>query len=622
MGFERVAGICATTRGFKDFSAEPSNYDCDLFAPLFARIAALSGRTYTGTVPAGRGRACASRSRPTSRSACSPTTPAACRCAISDGILPGNEGRNYVIRRILRRAALYGRQLGLATGFFEELVAPVVESLGGVFPELRRQEADPAPRDPVRGGELRAGPGARPASASTRPRRPGALPGPGRLRALRHLRLPARPDPADRARARPDRRRRRDSRRSWTSSASAGRAAQKKEVIVAATEGGRRGRAGPDRLHRLRARPVEGHARDPGRRGPGRRTDVFLVFDRTPVLRRDGRPGGRHRPRARRGPALEIADTVKDKSGRHLHRVARRRAACPPPGAPAELSRRPRAPARHPAPPHGDPPAALGPAQGARHARPPGRLAQRARPAALRLLALRGGDARPAPRDRGAREPAGPRQREGRGLRGRIRQEARGHPRLLRREIRQGRPRRRHRRLQPRALRRHPRGEHGRDRPRQDRPRGRDRRGHAAHRGRRRRRGLPLRAPGVRHGRVRRRSSLGAPRERPRGQARRPARREGGVREAADARSSRGPRRASPGDIAAKARRGRRPEVRRPPRSPSNRPTRCAPSGSQVLAKLGEGVVVLAAVIGDKAAVVGLLLRRRPSRPATTPARS
>ena len=61
-------------------------------------------------------------------------------CAIADGILPSNEGRNYVIRRILRRGILYGKKLGLQTGFFEQLVGPVVESLGGVFPELKQRE--------------------------------------------------------------------------------------------------------------------------------------------------------------------------------------------------------------------------------------------------------------------------------------------------------------------------------------------------------------------------------------------------------------------------------------------------------------------------------------------------
>ncbi len=139
MGFERVAGIHATTKGFKDFSADPSNYNADVFAPLFAKVTALSGRTYRGTVPTKREglseqenidvafRVLADHARCVS-------------CAIADGILPGNEGRNYVIRRILRRGILYGKKLGLGAGFFEQLVAPVVESLGPVFPELQQQQ--------------------------------------------------------------------------------------------------------------------------------------------------------------------------------------------------------------------------------------------------------------------------------------------------------------------------------------------------------------------------------------------------------------------------------------------------------------------------------------------------
>jgi len=139
MGFERVAGLCATTRGFTDFTAEPSNYAADLFAPLFAEIAALSGKHYTGTVPTRRDhlseqeqidvafRVLADHAR-------------CLTCAIADGIMPGNEGRNYVIRRILRRGILYGAKLGLKTGFFEKLVAPVVASLGPVFKEVAEQE--------------------------------------------------------------------------------------------------------------------------------------------------------------------------------------------------------------------------------------------------------------------------------------------------------------------------------------------------------------------------------------------------------------------------------------------------------------------------------------------------
>jgi alanyl-tRNA synthetase len=60
--------------------------------------------------------------------------------SIADGIMPGNEGRNYVIRRILRRGILYGTKLGLKPGFFEQLVGPVVESLGDVFPEVKQQQ--------------------------------------------------------------------------------------------------------------------------------------------------------------------------------------------------------------------------------------------------------------------------------------------------------------------------------------------------------------------------------------------------------------------------------------------------------------------------------------------------
>ncbi len=141
MGFERVAGIHATTNGFKDFSAEPSNYNADVFTSLFDVIAQLSGRTYARTVPARREglgeqektdiafRVLADHARTVS-------------CAIADGILPGNAGRNYVIRRILRRGILYGRKdLGLATGFFEKLVPAVVASLGTVFPELKQQQS-------------------------------------------------------------------------------------------------------------------------------------------------------------------------------------------------------------------------------------------------------------------------------------------------------------------------------------------------------------------------------------------------------------------------------------------------------------------------------------------------
>jgi len=139
MGFERVAGIIGTTRGFTDFSQPHSNYKSDLFQPYFDQIEALSGKKYTGTFPASRVKMseqelidCAFRVLADHIRTLT--------CSIADGILPGNEGRNYVLRRILRRAVLFGRRLGLTPGFFESLVDPVLATVGGVFPEIRQQE--------------------------------------------------------------------------------------------------------------------------------------------------------------------------------------------------------------------------------------------------------------------------------------------------------------------------------------------------------------------------------------------------------------------------------------------------------------------------------------------------
>lgn len=138
MGFERVAGILATTNNFTDFSKPPSNYDSDLFTDLFADIEKLSGRTYGYTLPANPEklseqelndvvfRILADHIRTLAFS-------------IADGILPGNDGRNYVLRRILRRAVMWGKRLNLPSGFFTKLVAPLVAKMGAFFPELLAQ---------------------------------------------------------------------------------------------------------------------------------------------------------------------------------------------------------------------------------------------------------------------------------------------------------------------------------------------------------------------------------------------------------------------------------------------------------------------------------------------------
>jgi alanyl-tRNA synthetase len=139
MGFERVAGIIATTNGFTDFSKPPSNYNCDLFTPIFDEITRMSGVPYGATLPQDPQHPTSDEMRDIAFRVLADHIRTLC-CAIADGILPGNEGRNYVLRRILRRAVLYGRRLNLKEGFFAQLVDPVLRILGPVFPELQQQE--------------------------------------------------------------------------------------------------------------------------------------------------------------------------------------------------------------------------------------------------------------------------------------------------------------------------------------------------------------------------------------------------------------------------------------------------------------------------------------------------
>jgi alanyl-tRNA synthetase len=62
--------------------------------------------------------------------------------SIADGIVPGNEGRNYVLRRILRRAVMFGRRFKLPDGFLSELATPLIRTMGDAFPELKAREKD------------------------------------------------------------------------------------------------------------------------------------------------------------------------------------------------------------------------------------------------------------------------------------------------------------------------------------------------------------------------------------------------------------------------------------------------------------------------------------------------
>jgi alanyl-tRNA synthetase len=141
MGFERVASIIQCTKNFTDFTGTISNYETDVFSPLFREIEKISGRSYTSTLPKQGLAGLSAQERADVAFRVIADHIRTLSCAVADGILPGNEGRNYVLRRILRRAVLWGRALGLHEPFFHKLVPAVVASLGGVFPELRTQQA-------------------------------------------------------------------------------------------------------------------------------------------------------------------------------------------------------------------------------------------------------------------------------------------------------------------------------------------------------------------------------------------------------------------------------------------------------------------------------------------------
>jgi len=143
MGFERVTSIIQGTKGLTDFAnARISNYETDIFRPIFDELEKLTGKTYGATLPeAGvqlttlpeqfatdvAFRVIADHIRTLS-------------FAVADGIQPGNTDRNYVLRRILRRAVRYGRTLGLTEPFFFRLVDVLARTMGDVFPEIRNRQ--------------------------------------------------------------------------------------------------------------------------------------------------------------------------------------------------------------------------------------------------------------------------------------------------------------------------------------------------------------------------------------------------------------------------------------------------------------------------------------------------
>ncbi|MCL6450315.1 MAG: alanine--tRNA ligase [Acetobacteraceae bacterium] len=114
MGLERVASV---------LQGVDSNFETDLLWPMIAALEGLCGRRYSPGKDGFPFRVIADHVR-------------ACTFLIQDGVVPGNEGRSYVLRRILRRAARYGRTLGLDQPFLFQLVPVVAGTVASAYPEL------------------------------------------------------------------------------------------------------------------------------------------------------------------------------------------------------------------------------------------------------------------------------------------------------------------------------------------------------------------------------------------------------------------------------------------------------------------------------------------------------
>jgi alanyl-tRNA synthetase len=140
MGFERAAAIIHGTKNLTDFSGTVSNYETDIFRPVFDEIEKLSGKKYSSTLPKVGAAAESKQEKIDIAFRVIADHIRAVSFAIADGIAPGNTDRNYVVRRILRRAVTKGRDLGFHERFFFKLVDVVAKTMGDVFPEVRSKK--------------------------------------------------------------------------------------------------------------------------------------------------------------------------------------------------------------------------------------------------------------------------------------------------------------------------------------------------------------------------------------------------------------------------------------------------------------------------------------------------
>ncbi len=131
MGFERACAVVECTKSGTVFDGAVSNYDTEVFQPIIRKLQEMSGASYSRGQSSDESsialRVCADHIRMISFS-------------LADGALPSSDGRGYVVRRLLRRAARYGRKLGLLEPFLYKLVQVLADTMGDTFPELREQQ--------------------------------------------------------------------------------------------------------------------------------------------------------------------------------------------------------------------------------------------------------------------------------------------------------------------------------------------------------------------------------------------------------------------------------------------------------------------------------------------------
>jgi alanyl-tRNA synthetase len=119
MGLERITAV---------MQGVPSNYETDLFSGIIAKISEITGRAFKESIETEVAfRVIADHIR-------------ASAFLLAEGIMPSNEGRGYVLRRIIRRAERFGKLLGLRESFLYKLVDPLLQEFGDIYPELSKNE--------------------------------------------------------------------------------------------------------------------------------------------------------------------------------------------------------------------------------------------------------------------------------------------------------------------------------------------------------------------------------------------------------------------------------------------------------------------------------------------------